>query len=255
MGGLTPAERAPARKPPAARKAPARAKAAPAPAPAPDPEWLPAPVYYQQVPQFIPERPRLERWTSTELRIAMCLFVAGLVAVFVRQMPFLAQVVVGAPIFEEAFKLGLALLPWAALKVRSLAARLPTALAVGAAFGVFEHHFSYSGEPLQFYATRTAFHALTCAVSLLALHTLHDADSRLRPAAIAPSTFVHAFNNTMAVVIGVAGGAFAEAAVERVAFGFAVGVLTILGSLLLTSPAWAPRLRAGLERHVLPRLT
>lgn len=223
------------------------------------PAWDPSQVRYVPVP--VGWRPVdegvLRKWSATELRLATALFVAGLVAVFVYQMPLLAQIVVGAPLFEEAFKAGLALLPWAAFGVRSLWARVPTAAAIGAGFGAFEHTFTYPDEPMAILAGRIAFHALAACLSVVVLDALRGADGRLGFGCILPSVLLHAANNALAVLLSLVAFAAppqAVATIEAVSLGIGAAIILALAAAIGSEKAWTPGYRRILERNVLARL-
>lgn len=228
---------------------------APAPAPSPPPG---VPIVYQQLPtQWAPvEEPWLDRMTRTDLRLAVTLSVAGFVAVFVKQVPVGGQIVFGAPLFEEFLKVGVALLPWAALGVRSLWLRLPTAGLVGAGFGVLEHYVSYSTEPQAFLFGRMLFHGLTAGLSMAVLHGLQGTDRRLLLLCTMPSTFLHAANNSAAVSLALATFVLPldDAAIEKISLSVAGGFLAVLALQCLTWPFWMPRYRAFVHRWALPRL-
>lgn len=140
-----------------------------------------------------------EKILHREWRIAMFLFGAGFLAVFVNQMPIYFQIVLGAPIFEEMFKFGLALLlvfwiPWGAI-------RIPMALAIGGGFGVLEHYVTYVEEPNFSYFWRVAFHSLSTGTSMIFYQLMQSRDRLTWPVALAPSVIIHYVNNTGAVII------------------------------------------------------
>ena len=217
-----------------------------------------AAVHYEPIPQvWAPvDEPWLDRITRTDLRLALAFFLSGLVAVFFHQVPLGGQVVVGAPLFEEFFKLGLALLPWAALRIQSLAVRLPTAGLVGVGFGVMEHFLSYGDEPTFILYGRMAFHGLTCALSMAVLHGLRGADRRLLLAATLPSSFIHAGNNSAAVSLGLFGlfSGLDEHLLETLGLRVAAVFLFLLVVACATWPIWMQAYRSLLERRLLPRL-
>jgi RsiW-degrading membrane proteinase PrsW (M82 family) len=202
------------------------------------------------------EEPPLDRFTRTQARLAATLALTGLVAVFVKQVPLGGQIVLGAPLFEEFLKVGLALLPAAALHVRTLWVRLPLALAVGAGFGALEHWLSYPDEGGLVLYGRIAFHALTAGLSMAVLHGLRGADNRLGLACTLPSSFLHAANNTAALwllLYGVAAG-LDDAAAGRLGLAVAGGFLATLALLCATWPLWMAPYRRAVERWLLPRL-
>jgi hypothetical protein len=169
-------------------------------------------------------------------------------------MPFLAQVVIGAPLFEEMFKLGLALLPCAALGIRTLTVRLPLGLASGGGFGVLEHFLSYAEEPTTVFYGRIAFHALATGLSVLVLHGLSAGPRRLVMACTLPATFIHAGNNTAAVNLALLSLATGLDPDGTLALQVAAFFLVALGVAFVTWPLWADGYKSLLERHVLPRL-
>ncbi|MFA5942950.1 MAG: hypothetical protein WC876_00615 [Candidatus Thermoplasmatota archaeon] len=200
------------------------------------------------------DEPLVDRLSRTDLRLALAFFVAGAVVVFLNQMPFLAQVLIGAPLFEEAFKLGLALLPCAALKVRWLTIRLPVALVVGAGFGLLEHALSYSTEDDVILYGRMAFHGLSTGLSMLVLHGLGGGGRRLLLATTLPSTFIHAANNTAAVELALLSIVVPLDADGSLGLSIATGFLGLLAVATVTWPLWNRRYRDAVERHVMPRL-
>ncbi len=88
-------------------------------------------------------RPPFATWSAvSEHRFAGLLLVAGFFAVFVDQAMIMYQLVLGAPIFEEMFKFGLALLLAAPIAVKTASGRLagelarwPLAALIGAGLG------------------------------------------------------------------------------------------------------------------------
>jgi hypothetical protein len=216
----------------------------------------PSNIHYVQRP-FVwtkAEEPLVDRVSRTDLRLALSLLVVGFVAVFLRQMPFEAQIVIGAPLFEEMFKLGLALLPCAALRVRALVVRLPFAFASGGAFGFLEHFLSYSDEPTLVLYGRVAFHALATGLSMLVLHGLSSGPRRLVLACTLPSTLIHAANNTAAVELALLSFFVPGFGDEGVGLGVAAMFLTVLLVAFTSWPVWHPAYQRMLERHVLPKL-
>lgn len=141
----------------------------------------------------------LWRIAAKEYRLAGVLFLFGFFTVFVNQAPLVYQIVLGAPIFEEFLKFGLAML--IAIPLRAMALRLPVAFAVGAGFGVLEHYVTYPDEStVQFYG-RIAFHGGATALSLIAYHAVAVLpDVRSRFLATLPATLIHFANNFLAVL-------------------------------------------------------
>ncbi|MHB8634587.1 MAG: hypothetical protein ACYDBQ_11620 [Thermoplasmatota archaeon] len=141
------------------------------------------------------------RLGQDDLKLGTTFLVVGFIAVFLRQAGILAQILVGAPVFEEAFKFGLAMVIVARLPTRSLALRLPAAWLVGASFGVFEHSFSYPDEGMASLAVRTLFHGLSTGLSMVAHRVLSGSPPvEGRWGATLPSLVVHYLNNFLALV-------------------------------------------------------
>ncbi len=122
------------------------------PVPAPDPFWGPRAAFrVENLPERAfwgkrargDARPPFAAWSAaSEHRFAGVLLLAGFFAVFVDQAAFLYQLVLGAPIFEELFKFGLALLLATGIRVRTALGRAagefirwPLAAGVGAGLG------------------------------------------------------------------------------------------------------------------------
>lgn len=149
-------------------------------------------------------------------RFAAVLFGMGFAAVFVRQAPIHLQIILGAPVFEEMLKFGLALLiglafSWLFSGGRMAGwehwawgfLRVPIALVVGAGFGVLEHDTTYPSESLDSYIWRVAFHAISTGTSMVAYHAaLGSWDIRTRWLAVAPAVALHYVNNYSAIVLG-----------------------------------------------------
>lgn len=180
----------------------------------------------------------------------------GFFAVFVRQADLFTQIILGAPIFEEMVKFGLALLislaiEWVAggFMLRSwrhpgwLGLRLPIALAVGAGFGIMEHAFTYSSESRSSYVWRTLFHALATGTSMIVFHAvLLSRDVRTRWLAVLPSVFIHYLNNYAALVLGIGSLAIAPLATAASVWSMALVVsLGVMAVAFLVAPGWARR--------------
>lgn len=145
------------------------------------------------------------------LRFGAVLLGLGVAGILV-QRGFVRQLVVGAPVFEEMAKAGLALVVVAALALRAPWARLVPAWATGAAFGWFEHASTYPDEALGDLLLRAAFHAGTTGLSLAAFSMLEpDEDVRLRWGSTLPSTLLHWANNFGVLVLALAGLVFSAA--------------------------------------------
>ncbi len=158
----------------------------------------------------------VERIAVRPWRFAAVMFGMGFAAVFVRQAPIHLQIILGAPIFEEMVKFGLALLIGLSLSWLLRGARMdgwdhwawgflrvPIALAVGAGFGVLEHVTTYPSEPDSSYYWRIAFHAISTGASMVVYHAALGArDVRTRWLAVAPAVALHYVNNYSAIVLG-----------------------------------------------------
>lgn len=180
-----------------------------------------------------PETSVAIRLAATSRRFSIAIFLIGWAGILF-QASFLQQVVFGAPVFEELAKVGLALVPVAFLRIRSLPLRLALAWASGAGFGIMEHYVTYSDESMSMYGQRIAFHALATGLSMLYYHAFETLpDVRTRWAATLPSTLVHWANNFGAVALGLSSIALPIPD----AVGMAWGVL--LSSLLVTLTVWA----------------
>jgi len=138
------------------------------------------------------------------VRLGGLLFAIGWAGILL-QRNFLQQLVVGAPVFEEFAKFGPALVMVSMLGATRLAARLPYAWLSGAAFGAFEHYFSYAGEGLTYFGVRVAFHAGAAGLSMAAYGLYEQAaDGRMRWFATLPSTLLHWANNFGVLALAVA---------------------------------------------------
>lgn len=135
------------------------------------------------------------------------LFVLGWIGILF-QRSFLRQLVVGAPVFEEFAKFGLALLVVSLLGLRSAYARVPFGWASGAAFGVMEHFLSYVEESTGDIILRVVFHGAACGLSMAAFSVLEALpDVRGRWASTLTSTVLHWANN-FGVTLGAIAAAF-----------------------------------------------
>lgn len=178
----------------------------------------------------------------------------GLLGTIVLGADFLRQVVVGAPLFEELLKFGLALLLVTMMRVRSAPLRVLVALLPGAGFGAFEHAFTYASEPLLVFADRVVFHAGSTALSMAVYHAIEPVpDARLLWFAPLPSMLVHWANNFLAVVLGVGSlvGGFDGTALG-LTVGFTLGILahvatwaTLVAQTRVRELAWREWTRRG----------
>ncbi len=178
-------------------------------------------------------------WSSRSLiRMAGTQLGLGFFSVFLIQSFILFQIAFGAPIFEEMFKFGLALLLVAYLPQRMpwLVGWLgvPVALAIGAGFGWMEHHTSYPEEDNLGYLWRVIFHAASTGLSMLLFAILLPLkDTRTRWLAIGPAVLVHYLNNAGGMVVILTLAIFIED-VEAVASAYSLLWVT---SLVVGLPA------------------
>ncbi len=200
----------------------------------------------------------LHRVAAQPWKFAAVVFGFGFFAVFIRQADIWFQIILGAPIFEEMVKFGLALLlanglMWllGAGRLRHwtspwwLLLRLPLALVVGAGFGFMEHYTTYASEDASSYFWRVMFHGLSGAASMIAFQAvLPSPDLRVRWLAMVPSIFLHYVNNYGAVILGV--GSLAVAPLGVAAEILSTGVVMLLAAIVVLILV-APRLaRSGL---------
>lgn len=188
---------------------------------------------------------RLARNATT---FALVLLGVGFFAVFIKQAPIHLQIVFGAPVFEEFFKLGLALLlsAW----MRFLVLRMVAALGVGAGFGVLEHFVTYSDEPFSLYMGRIAFHAGATALSMASYHVLESVpDVRARWASTLWASVLHYVNNSFAL-LSILPSFYVPAAV----WPFALFVSSLVTVSLYVGIIWvltsAARLRSWAQERV-----
>ncbi len=179
------------------------------------PDDEPIPPEWKLLPDREHPLPRLAR---NPFALGGILFGLGFFTVFVDQAPFLVQVVLGAPIFEEFVKFGLALLLgllfialMGGLATRErwrhrawLLVMLPAALAIGAGFGILEHAVSYSEEDTFGEFWRIGFHATSTGLSMVTLYAVASwRDPRVRWFAPLPSIIIHYANNASAVLLSI----------------------------------------------------
>ncbi len=175
----------------------------------------PAASTWEELPEKEHPLPRLARHPFAYAGI---LFGLGFFTVFVDQAPFIIQVVLGAPIFEEFVKLGLALILGLVVAAMFgglsgserwrhrgwLLVMLPIALAVGAGFGIMEHALSYSEEGEFGRIWRIGFHASSTGLSMATLYAVASwRDPRVRWFATLPAIIIHYANNASAVLLTV----------------------------------------------------
>lgn len=234
---------------------PSYAPAAPWPYGAPAPQPPPA-AYHPGLPPGLTaaQRKRLMpgpgtwwvRLAGSDTKVGLVFLAVGFLGVFLQQMvglllavgdPILAilpQVVFGAPVFEEAFKFGLALALAGALRARHLALRIPLALLIGAGFGLFEHYSTYPEEDLQGFVWRVAFHAFSPSLSMVGYEVLAgDSHPATRWGATLAAAFVHYLNNFGAVLIAI-GSAVARADdATAEAVGMTMSITLVLAIVVL----------------------
>jgi hypothetical protein len=202
-------------------------------------------------PAPAPGVPFAVRYAASPLRLAGVFAVLGFFAVFVHQASLELQIVVGAPVFEELVKFGLALLAVGAIprggRLFPLVAllRVAVALAVGAGFGWLEHFVTYAEEPTEVFVGRVLFHGGSTALSMAMYCVLEGAgDVRLRWFATAPATAIHYANNV---------GAIAFLALPDLGLAWAAGLTAAAYAALVAGPAsarwWRPWVEAWTALH------
>lgn len=162
---------------------------------------VPEDVFYGDARRPPVELPLILRAAVRPLAFGGFLFLLGWLGILA-QRSAIRQVVVGAPVFEEMAKFGLALVVVSALGARHLLARLPFAWLSGLGFGIFEHFLSYSDESVYSLAVRAAFHAGTCGLSMSVFSVLEPLeDVRARWGSTLVSSLLHWANNFAAIVL------------------------------------------------------
>jgi hypothetical protein len=178
--------------------------------PSPSPEWPPRRADAEAIPDVVfygdarpPAEPGLAvRWASRPVVFGVTLFLLGWLGILV-QRSFLQQIVVGAPVFEELAKFGLALVVVTILRAKHVVARLPYAWLSGMGFGVLEHFVTYGEEDWATLLTRVAFHTATAGLSMAAYSVVEPLrEVRSRWLATLPSTLLH-WSNNFGVVLAV----------------------------------------------------
>ncbi len=154
----------------------------------------------------------LGKWSRHPARLALVMLGIGFFSVFVVQMDLHFQIVLGAPIFEEFLKFGLALLLVSylpdphgrgALWALVVPMRIIASLAVGALFGWLEHVTTYPSEDNFSYAWRVAFHSVSAGGSMVTYTLLEPLrETRARWFSTLVPTFLHYVNNSLAVLLG-----------------------------------------------------
>ena len=167
-------------------------------------ESIPAGAFFTAPPA--PEEPSfMESYPARPVVFGSVLLLLGVLGILL-QRGIVRQIVIGAPIFEEFAKFGLALTVVALLRIRPLALRLPFAWASGAAFGVFEHAMDYADEGGLGFVARVAFHAGSAGLSMAAFTLLEGLpDVRVRWASTLASSLCHWANNFGAIALAVVG--------------------------------------------------
>jgi hypothetical protein len=174
----------------------------------PDPFWGPAAAprlprwegaAFYPLPHPGAGLPLLWRTAATPLHFASVLVGLGFFSVFVDQASLLTQLVLGAPVFEEFVKFGLALLlvawlprPAGVAGAPAVAVRMAAAWACGAGFGWLEHTVSYGSEGPGLLMVRMVFHGAAAGLSMACFTVLERLpDVRSRWFSTLPSSFLH----------------------------------------------------------------
>ena len=223
--------------------------------PSPTAPWppRPGPASVPEVAFYGDARPPAEpgivvRAAQRPLAFGSVLFLLGWLGILMQRSP-LRQLVVGAPVFEECAKFGLALVVLALLGARSVAARLPYAWLSGLGFGVLEHVLSYSDEPWLFMLVRAAFHAAAAGLSMAVYSAVEPLpDVRVRWGSTLASSLVHWANNFGQVLVAIL-VAFAPA-LDGLSLWWAVAVTATAVALTFGVAASAGRFREAVAREV-----
>ena len=203
----------------------------------------------------VPRESVFSMWARSPVRLAATLLGIGFMSVFLKQMDLVFQIVLGAPLFEEFFKFGLALVVvawiprgptfWAAL----FPLRMIVALGAGAGFGYLEHISTYAEEDTTIFLWRVAFHAVTTALSMATYSIFEKSgDARIRWFAVLPAAMVHYFNNAAAVVLGLL-STVVPIIYEKVEY-FSYAIVVTLVYALLSIPVWGRHARTYAEGQV-----
>jgi len=210
---------------------------------------LPEPFYGPAPPR---EMPFSLRATLAPLRFGATLAAFGFFGVLLSQLAVLVllpTVALGAPIFEEFLKFGLALLLVSLAFGRRhgpgvVVVRVLLAAAVGAAFGWFEHTFAYRREPDFEYVGRVLFHAASPVLSMAVFCVVESlADRRARWFSTLPASLVHYANNAFGVLIAI----FFDGQVALVWSAVMVAVAVVAAPLVAVLRA---EVRAQAQRQV-----
>lgn len=225
----------------------------------PPPERVRADAFFE-APAPAPEGPpALEAIPRNPMRLGRILAGVGFLGSLVFAAGFLHQVVIGAPVFEEMLKFGLALMLVAWWRIGAPAPRLVLAMFPGAAFGVLEHYVTYADEPLSYFADRVLFHSGATALSMAAYSAIEPLwDARIRWASVVPAIIIHWANNFLAVVLGVGSilaGDAAEGLALAVGFTLAATAHGLAWGIVLAAPAIRHRAAREWMRRAPPPVT
>lgn len=200
------------------------------PPPAPPKPEMDGGAFFPRAPP--PPDRTFARWAARPLLHGVILTFVGFVGTLVLASPILWQIVIGAPVFEELWKFGIALVLVALFRVDSGPARVLVALTPGIGFGIFEHFLTYPDEPVSILLNRVVFHSGSTAMSMAVYHAIAPVwDPRVRFVATIPATLIHWANNFAAVVLGLASVVAEEPAnVTAVVLTFSIAGLAHIGA-------------------------
>lgn len=200
-----------------------------------------ATTFYGKAPTLHPHTGWLRRVAANRFKLGGLLVGLGFWAVFINQAPLPYQIVLGAPIFEEFFKVGLALLLVSLLRIRLGVLRWLVGAIPGAGFGVLEHYISWWTEPAELFLWRVVFHSGSSALGMATYHVLEPLlDTKVRFGMTVPGTLIHYTNNVAAVVLLVFWIAGAESA-EAIGRMLSISLAALswgLGLLFLSTAEW-----------------
>lgn len=203
------------------------------------PASVPEGVFYASVERPPPETSLADIVVATPMRYGLVVFALGWASILF-QRSFLQQLVVGAPVFEELAKLGPPIVLVTLLRARSPLVRVPLAWLSGAAFGVFEHAFTYAAEDPSIFAGRIMFHGGSAALSMVVFTAVEGAvDVRARWVSTAASTLFHWANNFSAVVLGL--GSLLVPILDTVATGLSLGITAAIYACVIFALAFRAR--------------
>lgn len=179
------------------------------------------------------------RTARSPARLALVFLTAGFALVFLHQGDELAQLVFGAPIFEEALKFGTALLLTSAARLSHPALRIGVAWAVGAGFGWLEHVVSYPEDDFVVFWGRLAFHAASTGLSMVAYVVASlVGDPRSRWVSTLPASLLHYAHNTGQLWLGLGVRPLGVSAQMHDELGRWVGLGAILGCVASQAVVW-----------------